>query len=173
MHDPRARRGTTDAQRHGRDTSPDRRTGSAQVLGRVVYASAAAPGFDPTVLEAILQQARNRNRELDVSGMLLFENGSFLQVLEGDPAVVDALYAKIAKDPRHTNEVLLLREAIAERTFGDWSMGAPRVALRELQDAAGVNNAFQRPDPFAELSDVKVRKVLELFRSGSFRRRLG
>jgi Sensors of blue-light using FAD len=154
----------------------DCESGSAppvRTLGRVVYASGAAPGFEPSALEGILRSARTRNRALDVSGMLLFESGSFLQVLEGDVGVVDALYEKIGNDRRHTNMALLLREPITERTFGDWSMGAPRVALRELQDAAGINVCFHQADPFANLSDDKVRKVLELFRSGSFRRRLG
>jgi hypothetical protein len=51
-------------------------------------------------------------------------------------------------------------------------MGYTRVALGELQDATGVNDFFSDQSSFADLDSSKVRSLLELFRSGSFRQRL-
>ena len=142
-------------------------------LTQIVYASAAAKGFDVLELPAILESARRRNAELSVTGMLLFEGTSFLQVLEGESEVIDALFERIRADRRHTRVVLLLREPLASRSFGEWTMGASRVTLRELERAIGAQDEIVQPlDSFSGLSDEKVRRVVELFRSGSFRPRL-
>ncbi len=142
-------------------------------LAQIVYASAAGEGFRPSDLPAILTSARARNAELSVTGMLLFEGTSFLQVLEGEPEVIDALFERIRADRRHTRVVLLLREPLACRSFSEWTMGASKVTLRELEHAVGAQDGFFQPiDSFSGLGDEKVRRVLELFRSGSFRQRL-
>jgi hypothetical protein len=104
--------------------------------------------------------------------MLLFETSSFLQVLEGDGPRIEALFTKIQADPRHTRTVLLLREAIEQRSFADWTMGYTQVSLGEIQDASGVNDFFRDAEAIAELDAPKVKRVLDLFRSGSFRQRV-
>jgi FAD-dependent sensor of blue light len=141
-------------------------------LWQLAYSSAASDGFTLTDLEEILRFAREHNARQDISGMLLFEGNSFLQVPEGEGPAIDALLERIRNDRRHSRTVLLLREPIDKRSFADWTMGYTRVALGELQDATGVNDFFADQDSFADLDSAKVRKVLELFRSGSFRQRL-
>ena len=161
-----------------RATRPE--TGGAPALEReeatlmqIVYASAARAGFQLSELPAILTSARRRNAELWLTGMLVYEGTSFLQVLEGAGEVIDALFGRIRTDRRHSRVVLLLREPLASRSFSEWTMGASRVTLRELERAVGEQDGFFQPiDSFSGLSDEKVRRVLELFRSGSFRQRL-
>jgi hypothetical protein len=70
--------------------------------------------------------------------MLLYGNGTFLQVVEGEAAVVDALLDKISRDPRHTGMKILRREAIDARQYPDWSMGFEQVTERSLQDVPGL-----------------------------------
>lgn len=141
-------------------------------LWQLVYASAASPKFTVKDLKAVLGIARERNALVGVTGMLLFEGTSFLQILEGDADVLDSLYKKIADDPRHTRQVLLLREPIESRSFGDWTMGYTRFAAGDFEDATGVHDFHSNPDSFSSLSEDKVRKLMSSFRSGSFRRRL-
>jgi hypothetical protein len=141
-------------------------------LGQLVYASASAPGFELSDLENVLRVARDRNTRAEVTGMLLFESSSFLQVLEGETDRLNVLYDKIVKDPRHTRAVLLLREPIDERSFVDWTMGYTHVSLGELHEATGINEFFRDGDAFSDLNSEKVGRVLDLFRSGAFRQRL-
>jgi hypothetical protein len=147
-------------------------TEDAPGLRQLVYVSAAAPGFTLSDLEDVLRVSRERNARNGVTGMLLFETSSFLQVLEGDGTRIEALYNRIQADPRHTNKVLLLREPIKQRSFADWSMGYTQTSLGEIQDASGVNDFFKDAAAIAELNAQKVRKVLDLFRSGSFRQKV-
>lgn len=144
----------------------------AHDLGRVVYASAAVPGFSQADLQKVLQTAREHNGEVGVTGVLLFAENSFLQVLEGDPEVLDRLLVSIREDPRHERIVLLLRQPITERSFADWTMGYTRVVLGELEDRMGVNDFFGDRDAFSDLGDAQVERLLDMFRSGSYRQRI-
>lgn len=55
--------------------------------------------------------------------MLLYHEGSFLQVLEGAAENVEMLFERIGRDPRHRRVMVLLRRSIDARQFQDWSMG--------------------------------------------------
>ena len=92
-------------------------------MHQVVYARAAVEAFSEAQLTEILSRARLNNDRLDVTGMLLYHEGSFLQVLEGDSEVLEALFDKICKDKRHHRVVPLLRRPVEERHFDKWKTG--------------------------------------------------
>ncbi len=120
-------------------------------------------------LEEILEQSRNNNQKCDVTGILLFESGAFFQVLEGDRAVVEALYRKIEGDPRHQRVTKLISEPIEERAFGEWSMGYPKVTTKELQEIEGLNDFFARGNSFMDLEEGRAKVLLEAFKKGQWR----
>ena len=60
---------------------------------------------------------------MGITGMLLSAGRSFLQVIEGERKKVDKLVSSIKKDDRHRNITVIIREPIAKRSFGDWTMG--------------------------------------------------
>jgi hypothetical protein len=88
-----------------------------------IYASTAAAIFKESDLPALLEHARTANSERALTGMLLYIEGGFFQVLEGDDAAVDDVYALINLDPRHSKVTLIIREPIAVRDFSEWTMG--------------------------------------------------
>ena len=61
-------------------------------MHQVVYASAAVEAFSEVQLVQLLARARTNNERLGVTGLLLYDEGSFLQVLEGDAKVIELLY---------------------------------------------------------------------------------
>ncbi len=89
---------------------------------RLIYASEAREGLVYRDFLTIMEKAAETNRELSITGMLCYSGGRFLQALEGERAVVNALYDHISKDARHTNCQLLCVEDIDARDFGEWSM---------------------------------------------------
>ncbi len=93
------------------------------MLTRLVYASQAATALTPEMIETILATARTKNRLRDLTGLLMFDHRHFLQVLEGDRQVLSKLLVELMRDPRHQQVELLSVEPIAERLFGDWTMG--------------------------------------------------
>ena len=91
-------------------------------LMQLIYASDLA-GSDEQTLTAILSSAVRHNQKNGVTGMLIYSSNRFLQVLEGESAVVEETYSRIAADRRHQKIVPLLKETIATRSFDNWSMG--------------------------------------------------
>ena len=137
-----------------------------------LYSSAASRPFEPAELHELLAVARRKNQAIDVTGMLLYVDGSFFQVLEGEEATVDRLYQHIALDPRHTKCTLIIREPIAARAFSDWSMGYAQMTASDLSAIAGTNAFFRDDDFLSGLDDGRARKLLAAFGAGRWRTKL-
>jgi hypothetical protein len=138
-------------------------------LSHLIYASSADSKMSDTELCAILERARTVNSRLDITGILLHTDGSYFQVLEGDAEAIDALYAKIGHDKRHTNVVLIVREPIASRSFADWSMGFASVTSKDVAGIIGANDFFQKRSCFHELGAGRAKKLLTAFADGRWR----
>jgi Sensors of blue-light using FAD len=89
---------------------------------RLIYASVARPGLAYAELREILTQAESSNRREGITGVLCFSTGYFLQALEGGRSAVNALYGRIARDPRHATCNIFACEDIETRLFGEWTM---------------------------------------------------
>jgi len=63
-----------------------------------------------------------KRQRLNLSGILLYYDMNFLQVLEGEERVVRDLLAKIAGDRRHNRMDVLFTQNAHKRVFRDWSM---------------------------------------------------
>jgi len=79
-------------------------------------------GYDDAMLAGILSSARRNNRRDDITGALICRHDMYLQLIEGPPALIDALYARIEADDRHDDVRLLLTDDVAERMFPAWAM---------------------------------------------------
>ncbi len=93
------------------------------MLYQLIYASRATRGFEPDELARIVSASRRSNASCGVTGMLLYDAGSFLQVLEGEQADVERTFAKIERDRRHTGVRVVSRGPVKHRNFPQWSMG--------------------------------------------------
>ena len=87
---------------------------------------------DETHLAPIVESAVRHNQEDNISGMLLYSEGNFLQVLEGTPEQVEQTYQRVCRDPRHTNIFILTQEDVDERHFADWSMGFRKLSEKDI-----------------------------------------
>ncbi|TPW78534.1 BLUF domain-containing protein [Schumannella sp. 10F1B-5-1] len=74
-------------------------------------------------LTALLEQSRAANRDRAITGMLLYDRGRFIQILEGPMDAVRDLLDRIREDPRHSGMRVLMDEVIDRRQFAEWSMG--------------------------------------------------
>jgi hypothetical protein len=93
------------------------------MLVRLIYASRAAGTITADALMPIMKGSRTRNAAAGITGVLVFSDGVFLQLLEGGRNAVSALYNRIACDERHRDVVLLAYDEVDERRFAGWSMG--------------------------------------------------
>jgi len=140
-----------------------------QPIIHFIYASVAKQEFGTVELTELLRKSRETNERLGLTGMLLYSDGSFFQVLEGEPAAVDQLCEKIFRDERHRQCTVIIREPIARRSFGDWSMGFSLVSPEQLRSIAGLNDFFQSGSCFIQLDSGRAKKLLAAFAGGSWR----
>lgn len=109
-------------------------------LGTFVYCSRAAEGVDEAEVNRIVELAQRGNRARGITGVLVFGDGVFFQLIEGPPAQIQSLIASLHDDPRHHDVVALDRgEEERERLYPDWEM--ERVKAEDirtvLHDALG------------------------------------
>ena len=96
---------------------------SGGVLRRLIYISSASGSFGQPDLDQILGKSRLNNAARGLTGVLLFHDGCFFQVLEGEAATVERTFATISRDTRHGGVIVLESRTIVERGFPQWSMG--------------------------------------------------
>jgi hypothetical protein len=93
----------------------------------LVYVSTATIRWSDTDLDQLLEQSRRDNLIADITGLLLFKDGNFMQILEGPKDAVLALLARIRSDTRHERLMVIFEEERQHREFKDWSMGFKRL----------------------------------------------
>ncbi|MFO1496395.1 MAG: BLUF domain-containing protein [Lysobacterales bacterium] len=91
-------------------------------LCRLIYASRAVELPRPEDIDAILGVSRANNAKVGVTGALMYSSREFLQCLEGAREAVNSTYARIIKDPRHTEVTILEFSEIERRWFAGWGM---------------------------------------------------
>jgi len=136
-------------------------------LQQLIYTSAAAKPLSEHELSMLLLGARNRNRNRGITGILLYHEGAFLQVLEGEASTVQRLFDSISRDPRHLRVTELLRRDIEVREFADWAMGF--VAMKSVAAELPGYSRFFEPGGEASLGGSVARRLLEQFKTGRLR----
>jgi hypothetical protein len=126
----------------------------------LIYASRSTECFHEHEIPDLLQQARIANAKQEITGMLLYISGSFLQVLEGQPEMVDAVFGKILKDNRHTQITLVAKESIPERAFEGWTMMHKTLDPVEAGELIGEIDYFISPTLVTQLDFSRAKKLL-------------
>jgi hypothetical protein len=140
-------------------------------LVHLIYVSSARAELGVEALKNILSSSDSHNTQLQVTGMLLYFNGSFMQVIEGEEAAVDETYARILLDPRHTGVILIERKPIETRSFSRWSMGFKSLRAAAVADLPAFAPFFSSGFDLASIGGQQglAKEMLELF-AGNHRR---
>lgn len=131
-----------------------------------VYISQAVKPFTTAELAELLRKARISNASRGITGLLLYQNGTFMQAVEGPKQEVDLLVNRIEADPRHRRMMKLLSGFQDERQFPDWSMGFPELDSAAVRALPGFNEFLQVPlEEETLLKDQdRCRQVLNTFK---------
>jgi hypothetical protein len=116
----------------------------------LAYISHACSPFSETELVSLLQKFREANKVTGITGMLIYLQERFIQVLEGDHSAIKRLYNKIEKDPIHKKVSILLEGDSEERIFKNWSMGFKNLSLTDYNELSG----FQDIDEFFKKENI-------------------
>ncbi|TDE09594.1 BLUF domain-containing protein [Dyadobacter psychrotolerans] len=135
----------------------------------LIYLSTARELFDQDKISALLTHSHNKNRTLGITGILLYCNGSIIQVLEGEKQRVESLYQVISTDQRHHNLIRLYTGLIDQRTFPDWLMGYSTLTAKEFGHLHDMMPFIKNPILPGSDTDSVVISLLESFYKNNYR----
>lgn len=119
----------------------------AEEVFQIIYVSRETRRMTDADLEEILTLSRSNNAEQQVTGMLLYSDGSFIQVLEGPQDGVREIFDLIQMDDRHTDILVLTETYVEGRAFPDWKMGFERVERPDIAQRTGVSDFLDAQYP--------------------------
>ena len=116
-------------------------------IDRLIYRSVSTRPTDLLAnLAALLGEAQRNNARTGLTGALAVHGDQFLQVIEGDPGVLDVLLRRLEQDARHRDIVLLDRRRVDQRRFEGWTMASARITP-ELAPELEALMADRSPSP--------------------------
>ncbi len=130
------------------------------------YVSSAAVEFTKPQLRDLLERSRDKNQRLAITGLLLYRDGNFMQVMEGTEQTVRKLYETVRQDSRHKDIFTLFEECIPERDFPDWSMAFHDFAVEDCRQISGYSDFLSTAWIKEERSTqtTKARRLLAGFK---------
>jgi hypothetical protein len=98
-------------------------------IDQILYCSLATEPFSTSALDKLVQHAGSLNKLDRITGMLMYGDGVFLQLLEGPPEAIGQLWSRLLRDKRHYGMVQLYhRREVEARVCDNWAM---RLVSRE------------------------------------------
>jgi len=130
----------------------------------LVYTSIANQKMSDDNLKELLKKSRLKNERKNVTGMLLYLDPFFIQILEGEEAIVNESFNIIKQDSRHHKVKIIYKKPIEQRSFPNWTMGFNKISDENLEAAEGFSDFLQRPTShFFSDSPSETEKMLEKF----------
>ena len=110
------------------------------MLYELLYTSAAVQEMNPRDLLLLLKQARANNTRLQVTGLLVYHNREFLQLIEGEKERVLSVWNKLQYDDRHMSVRVIYEGPVEERGFARWSMGFRDLGAADGEEVEGFSH---------------------------------
>ncbi|AFM60051.1 Blue light- and temperature-regulated antirepressor YcgF [Enterobacter cloacae subsp. dissolvens SDM] len=135
------------------------------VLTTLIYRSQLNLSCRSAELRALVERARIRNTNQNITGVLLSNGSDVMQILEGSEESVVKLFHKIRDDQRHSGVVELMRDYGPRRRFNnagmllfDLQVQSPKEVLQSVLDYSQLESYLT--------SDDRVFKFIQSFITG-------
>jgi hypothetical protein len=128
----------------------------------LIYTSISTQKMSDDELKMMLKKSRKRNEKSGVTGMLLYREPFFMQILEGEDNVISGLFDRIKKDPRHHKTSPIYKKGIEQRHFKNWTMGFEKLNNENIE---GFSDVLKKThDELLNLYPNKVCELLDKFK---------
>ena len=118
---------------------------------RIIYSSVSSTPMQLDDLEDLLEQAQGNNSSQGITGALVYVDGFFLQVLEGEKESLQKLMQAICKDFRHETVTVLQEEEIAAAAFSAWDMAYVSATPEQVATWAGLSGTTKLPEVLEDI----------------------
>ena len=108
-------------------------------MKRLRYISRFAHPMQKAEIDELVRKAQEHNEREDITGILVATGDLFFQIIEGPDAKIDALFERIAADPRHSEVMVLSTEqGDFSRICPDWAMRKVDLSMESRERAAPI-----------------------------------
>lgn len=130
-------------------------------MHRIIYFSSATHFFNLEELDSLLLKSRMKNAANGITGLLIYIDGDFIQILEGEKEKVQNLFNLIKLDKKHSTVISVFDQQVPGRMFENWAMGFSQQTIQNLRK----NNSFStlNLDELKESKGNNVTIFLETF----------
>jgi len=129
-------------------------------MHQLLYVSNAVELMSRQELEVLLDQAKANNKALNITGMLVYHDGTFIQILEGEEQQVKSLFEEVKKDPRHDNVILIEEMPVQKRAFASWDMAFRQLSTAELKDYPVIDRLLNKD---GQTSSGVLTEIVDVF----------
>ncbi len=124
---------------------------------QLLYLSTAVNLMTNDELDSLLSEAKKNNHVNNVTGMLVYHDGCFIQILEGEKNEIKSLFNKISHDPRHKSIYLIDERDIDSRSFETWDMAFKILTKNDLVNFPSLKQMINNTEKnkLAKLTDIE------------------
>ncbi|MBZ9730376.1 BLUF domain-containing protein [Salegentibacter sp. JZCK2] len=83
----------------------------------ICYVSNKKKEISDTQIEELLEECSTKNSLSGIKGLLLYSEGNFFQIIEGEKVFILNLFEIIKKDPRHYGVIQIIGRDIEQDAF--------------------------------------------------------
>ena len=127
----------------------------------ISYVSTAKPELSQEEIDMILSQAVESNNALSICGFLLYSEGHFFQVIEGEKEQIIKLFSKVKKDPRHRDVISFVEKSISKPSYDHYT--TDRIKDEKNFRQSELQKHLIHLEGLDEKTRATVKKVLDIF----------
>lgn len=127
----------------------------------ICYVSTAVESINTEEIQKLLKKAEENNNKNGLKGMLLYSEGNFLEVIEGEKSYVLELFNDIKNDPRHTNIIQILGKDIDHGAYDGFESDI--VTDKNKYDPTIIKDYMYHLEGMDPGTQEVVRRILEVF----------
>lgn len=131
------------------------------MLKTICYLSTSEFYITEKDIDDIFQNASNYNSQNSITGLLLYNQRNFFQVIEGREKVIDGLFCKIQNDNRHKDIIVVEQSIIEQRFFGHYEGGF--VTMKHVRDCEGLKKYLDKMSVSDSSSYKKIVNIINNF----------
>lgn len=130
----------------------------------ISYVSSVHPELSEEEIQNVLSFSRNWNIDHQITGILLYSEGNFFQVLEGEKELLQSLFSRIQKDRRHKNVMVIFEKEVSNVQFDTYK--SDFISLDSRFQAKNIELYFSQIDQLNPKIQSSVRYILNKFAEG-------
>jgi Sensors of blue-light using FAD len=108
-------------------------------------------------LQELLDHSRRNNAANGITGALIYSEGMFLQIIEGDKALLQDLMTKIRRDVRHESVFILRESEVPKAMFSGWKMAYVSATSKQVANWIGVSTLNESAESLSEAAEEQNR----------------